>query len=231
MVSSRNERSTALYRVSVPPARSQSKPRSLRIGTASDRMISLSVGLNRSARLTGGGAGSLSGMSKIKPSGKTPDACRKTASPFRTASSSRERLNSPHGFRRRLALRNHSESSKYRLCVWKWCGPRCIPSDQTTRDRNFIGRNLSDANLSEAHGLPLRGLNPTENLHEDYRRTAVRDGREICECRKIKHVSVQTNLFDCSGIVGILLMTVKLVMRLHSDVQAAHNRLPAQEIK
>jgi hypothetical protein len=70
-----------------------------------------------------------------------------------------------------------------------------------------------------------------KNLHEDYRRTAVRDGRVICECREIKHVSTQTNPFDCSGIVGILLWTVKLSMRPILMRWIAHNRLLGQEIK
>src|ERR1035441_703993 len=102
------------------------------------RMISLSVDANRLLSCAGSGTESQSGRSKMRPSGRMPDAKLRMARPFRRASVSREKWRNPHGSWRRLEQRNQSVSSKYRLCVWKWCGPRCIPSDQTTRDRNFI---------------------------------------------------------------------------------------------
>src|SRR5437016_3628026 len=52
------------------------------------------------------------------------------------------------------------ESSKYRFCAWKWCGPRYMPSDQTTLESSLIGVGIQCITFSDRRTRRISGCVP-----------------------------------------------------------------------
>src|SRR5581483_274968 len=88
------------------------------------------------------GTGSEEGMSKGRPSSKIPRAWTSSKVPLRNASAFSSYPAKPNGLNQSESAANWIASSKYRLCAWKWCGPRYMPSAHTILERCLTEEGL-----------------------------------------------------------------------------------------